>query len=310
MKRQRGILLLPVALTLALVGTLAYTMTREGSMAVSSVDAAYDTEMARYLAEGGVHLAQWQNERVSCSSETAFGTLEMPDDIGSTRIIGTIRSGTIKREGKNILNITLSATTPDRPSGVAPAAYTISERKVTVHKRADQTTVTLNGGGGNDTTITRDLASSQGNAKELVLSDDKSYALLKFDLPGDTDGATILSAQLKLVQSYTDSTQAGFMSVHRLTRDWSSSALWASPWTTPGGDYVASATARIAIGPELKEYVVPLEGLVQSWANKTINEKQGILLKPGGLLNARFHSLDADLTSNKPKLVVRYLPRC
>jgi hypothetical protein len=309
MRRQRGILLLPVALTLALVGTLAYSMTREGSMAVSSVDAAYDTEMVRYLAEGGAHLVKWQNERSSCSSDTAFGTFEMPSEIGGTRTIGTVKTGTIVREGKNTLNITVSAKTPDRP-GIPGAEYRIDERKVTVHNRYDPTTLTLNGAGGNDTTITRDVTTGQGSDKEVVLSDDKSYAVLKFDLPGEMDGATVLSAQLKLVQSYTDSTQPGFVSLHRLTRDWSSGATWTSPWTTPGGDYVASATARVPIGTELKEYILPIDGLVQSWANKTTNDKQGILLKPGGLLNARFHSLDATLTSNKPKLVVRYLPRC
>jgi hypothetical protein len=310
MRRQRGILLLPVALTLALVGILAYTMTRDGSMAVSSVDAGYETDMVRYLAEGGVQLARWQNERVSCSSELNFGSVEMPDEIGSTRIIGTIKSGTIKREGKNTLNITLSAKTPDRPSGLPPAEYRVDERKVTLHKLADQTTVTLNGSGGNDTTIKVDLDASQGSDKELELTDDRSHAVLRFSLPGDMDYATILSAQLKLVQSYTDSTQPGFVAVHRVTRDWGSNATWTTPWATKGGDYIAAPTARVAIAPDLKEYVVPLEGLVQSWANKTIDDKLGILLKPSGLLNARFHSLDATLTSNKPKLVVRYLPRC
>jgi len=309
MKRQRGILLLPVALTLALVGTLAYTMTREGSMAVSSVDADYDTEMARYLAEGGAHLVKWQNERSSCSSETAFGTFEMPGEIGSSKSIGKITTGTVKREGKNTLNITVGAATPDRP-GMPGAEYKISERKVWVHNRNDPTAVTLNGASGNDTTITRDIVTSQSSDKEVVLSDDKSYVVLKFDLPGDMDSATILSAQLKLVQSNTDATQPGFLTVHRVTRDWTSGATWTAPWTTPGGDYVAEATARMAVAPTLKEYVVPIESLVQSWANKTTIDKHGVLLKPGGLLNARFHSLDADLTSNKPKLVVRYLPRC
>jgi hypothetical protein len=50
-----------------------------------------------------------------------------------------------------------------------------------------------------------------------------------------------------------------------------------------------------------------IDGLVQGWASKII-DNQGLLLKPTGLLNARFRSLDASI--NKPKLVVRYFPRC
>ena len=307
MRRQRGILLLPVALVLAVIGTLAYTMTREGSISVSSVDAEYETEFVRYLAEGGVQLVKWQNEKTSCYSETGVDNLKLMDGITE---LGTLETGTISREGKDTLNITISATTPLRISGVAPAKYTISERKVKVHNRVDLTTLTLNGSGGNDTTIKRDVTSSLASNNEIELSDGKSHALLRFSLPGDMDRATVLSAQLKLVQSYTESTQTGSLSVHRVTRDWGPGATWISPWTTQGGDHVEAAIAGIDVSPVLKEYIVPLEGLVQAWANKTVDDGQGVLLKSSGLLNARFHSLDAAVTSNKPKLVVRYFPRC
>lgn len=307
MKRQRGILLLPVALTLAVIGTLAYTMTREGSMSVDGVDAEYETESARYLAEGAVHLVKWQNEKTSCYSETGFGTVKLMD--GTTEI-GTLETGTIDREGKNTLNITVSAKIPARSAGLAPAEYTISERKVAVHDRSDPTTLTLNGSGGNDTSIKDDVNTSLASSHELELRDGKSHALLRFTLPGDTDGATILSAQLKLVQSYTDSTQTGTLSVHRVTRDWGPGATWTSPWAAQGGDHVEAAVARIDVSPVLKEFIVPLDGLVQAWANKTVDDGKGILLKSSGLPGARFHSLDASVTSNKPKLVVRYFPRC
>ena len=303
MMAQRGMLLLPVALMLAVVGTLTYTMTREGSMSLASVNADYETEAARYLAEGGARLAIWQNERIGCSSEIAFGKLDLPG-------IGSITSGTIKREGSNTMNISVSATTPARPSNPPPAEFVITGRKVMVHKRADLTTITLNGAGGNDTSIKLGVSNSLASAKELELSDGKAHALIRFSMPGDTDNAVILSAQLKLVQLYTDSTQPGSLAVHRVMRDWGAGTSWDSPWSTPGGDYAPSATASVAVGPELKEYGLPIEGLVQSWANKTIDDKQGVLLKPSGMLNARFHSLDAATTSNKPKLVVRYYPRC
>lgn len=310
---QRGILLLPVALTLAVIGTLAYTMTRDASMSVSNVDIDYDTEVARYLAEGGVHLVKWQNERLGCKSKISFGTLELPRDVEgfeTDRSIGSIAAGTIDNDGK-FLTIDLTAKTPALAWRPLPGQFAVSGRKVRVHDRFDRKEVTLTGPGGNDTSITKNVDSSLAPLDYLELTDENSYALLKFPLPGDTDNASIVSAQLTMTQFSSNSTQPQrTLDVYRVTRDWGPGVTWKSLNDVPG-DYYATATpaASIALdsGTDTKEYTVRIDGLVQGWANKII-DNQGLLLKPSGLLNARFRSLDA--ASNKPKLVVRYFPSC
>ena len=60
MTPQRGLVLLPVTLVLAIVGTLAYVMTRDGTMNVSTIDAQYETDRMRYLAEAGVNLLKFR----------------------------------------------------------------------------------------------------------------------------------------------------------------------------------------------------------------------------------------------------------
>jgi type II secretory pathway component PulK len=67
MKRQRGLVLLPMTLALALVAVVAYGMTRDGAMNVSAVDAQFDTERARYLAEAGVNLVKWRNQQAAAA---------------------------------------------------------------------------------------------------------------------------------------------------------------------------------------------------------------------------------------------------
>lgn len=295
MKRgaERGFLLLPVALTLALVGALAYTMTRAGSMSVSSVNAAYDTEVARYLAEAGVNLAKWQNERFGCLPLVGFGTFTLPG--------GKIVAGVLKREGGGILNISLTATTN------LGAVYALDGYRTMTHNRFKEDVVTINGGGGNDSTITNGVLTSLSSSTYLEASDGKSHALLKFSLPGELDNAVTISALLTLTQFETKSTQSPrSLSVHRVTRDWGGGPTWTAPWTASGGDYAPVPTATVPIGGNA-DYTWRIDGLVDGWNKKTF-DNQGLLLKPSGLLDARFYSLDA--SSSRPKLVVRYYPHC
>ncbi|HBI70572.1 MAG TPA: hypothetical protein DDZ22_16690, partial [Massilia sp.] len=106
---QRGILLLPVALTLAVVGILAYTMAREGSMQVSAVDDQYDIEVTRYLAASGLEVAKWRASKEDCDEDEAeLGTLRLPG--GSVTVASA-------KESRGILTVTLTATSDRVPVG-------------------------------------------------------------------------------------------------------------------------------------------------------------------------------------------------
>lgn len=291
---QRGLLLLPVALMLAVVGTLAYAMTREGGMSVSAVDADYETETARYLAEAGLNLVKWQNEKRGCSSKVGFGSFQFGG--------GKIETGTIERKGGGILEVSLTATTANG------SVQALSAFRTPVYDRGDPKTATVNGSGGNDTSITLGTTVSLATRDRLELTDGRSHALIKFSLPGDLNGGAVISTDLKLTQQTSNSSQVPrSLAVHRVTRDWGPGATWTAPWSMPGGDYDPLPAATVSIAGD-SEYIWHIDDLVQSWASG-MAANQGVLLKPSGLLDARFYSLDAG-NSYEPKLVLRYYKRC
>ncbi len=289
---QRGILLLPVALTLGVIGALAYTQTREGSMQVSGVNAEYDAEVARYLTESGLHLARWQNAKAGCTKEVSFGTVDLPGG----RVVAT----KIDRRAKGELRITLNATAS------RGTVRSLTDLRTNVYDITDVREVTALVGA--DTTIVNGSTANFEKSDTLELSDDKSRALLKFaPLPGELDNASVLNAQLTFMLYDLNAAQATrTLTAHRLTRDWNAG----TSWTDIGAAWSPADVASVAIADGIpKAYTLDIAGLVDAWSSKTI-PNQGVLLKSNGLLNARFYSLDTATVGNRPKLVVRYHPRC
>ena len=302
---QRGILLLPVALTLAVIGTLAYTMTREGSMNVSAIDAQYDTEVARYLAASGIQYAKWRMSKAGCDKNAAdFGTLTLNN--GST-VLGTVAVSTTSWK-KPVLTITLSATT-SRPTG--NGAVNTLTRDEQVVDFGDLKQATIIGPGDADTTIVLNGVTNLANADTLTATEGSAHPLIVFKLPGDLDRASIIQADLKVTKKSGNANQPGrVLAVHRITRDWKKDATWTSPWTAPGGDYVTTPAASVVIDPGNGAfngaYVWRIDSLAQAWANDP-SQNFGVLLKPTALANVPFISFDG---STKPELVVRYYRRC
>ncbi len=295
--KQHGILLLPVALTLTVVGILAYTMTREGSMNVSAVDVQYDIEVARYLAASGMQVAKWRGSVDDCDDDEAdLKTLKLPG--GSV----TVSSA---KESKGILTVSLTATTTGGRSVVALT------RAMQMIDLDDPKSATFIGKGDEDTTIVKDSATNLANADTLTATDGAAHPLVLFKLPPDLDRASIIQADLKLTKKNGNATQPGrLLSVHRLTRAWPKNASWTTPWTTPGGDYVATPAASVIIDPGSGAYngayTLRIDTLAQVWANSPLSN-YGVLLKPTNLSNISFISFDG---SNKPELALRYYKRC
>jgi hypothetical protein len=298
--KQRGILLLPVALTLAIVATLAYTMTSEGSMNVSAVDAQYDVEVARYVAASGIQIAKWRTAKYNCDVNRAkLGTLDVPD--GRVSVAGATMD-------KGMLTVNLSAST-SRKAGTLQALG----RTLPVYDfDAAAKQATMISGGDDDTTIVR---TGTGPSKEtLEATDGNAHPLLSFNLPPElADKGSLIQATLKITKQSENSTQPNrTLGVHRVTRDWKTKeASWTladknASWTTPGGDYAEPAAASMTIAPGKDVYTVRIDSLVQSWADGTF-PNYGMLLKPTRLVNALFVSFDG---ANKPELTVQYFKRC
>lgn len=299
---QRGILLLPVALTLAVVGLLAYTMTREGSMNVSAVDAQYDIEVARYLAASGVQVAKWRGSLDDCDDdEAAYGTLKLPG--GSV----TVDSA---RKDKGMLNVSLTATT-ERKSVVTLT------RKVQMIDLDNPKSATIIGPGDADTTIASNGTGNLVNADTLTATEGSSHPLLLFKLTAELDRASIIQADLKITKKSGNASQPGrLLSAHRITREWNKNATWtsphgdATPWASPGGDYVEAPAAGVVIDPGNGAYngayTMRIDTLAQAWANSPASN-YGLLLKPTRLSYVSIVSFDG---ANKPELSLRYYKRC
>jgi hypothetical protein len=298
MRRQRGMVLLPVTLALAIVGTLAYAMTRDGAMSASAVDAQYDTDRARYLAEAGVNLLKWRNEQSSCNSAQGFSSpftgLEG----------GTISSSSVTNK-KPILAMTLTATT-DR--GTVNKVVLDEKTGVVLHDLSKKTEITISAQNGSDGFIRADPLTGNTTLAYLETTDDKAHGLIKFDLGPDRTGAMVTEATLRLYLGSVQSTQAGALGVHRMLRAWPFLMNWTNGWTNPGGDFAPLPSnlyaTPLAAGTA---YTTRIDGLVQDWTTLPPTNL-GLLLKPAGLVAARFNSFEA--AANQPQLFLRYYPLC
>lgn len=295
---QRGLLLLPVALTLALVGTLAYGLSRDGSMSVSEVDAKYDIEAARYLAQAGVTLARWRNEKLGCSSTKRFTDLTLAGVPGAT-----LSASQVSLDGR-YWKISVTASTGRTTRSV------LDYRAMRYSRANANETAPIIPSGANDTTI-KDRPGAMANVPLLETLEGKSYALINFDsLPSELNDALIVSAQLTLTHMSSNTQGPRSLGLHRVTTKWDATASWTAPWSSPGGDYVQKPVWTVPIDGSSTanvDYTWRIDPLVEGWVSGAI-PKQGVLFKPIGPLDAKFYSLDS--TSFKPKLVVRYYPRC
>lgn len=306
---QRGILLLPVALTLALVGALAYTMAYDGSMNVADVDAQYEIDRARYLAASGVQLAKWRAAKNGCDEDyPRFGTIRFLDNTGAALGKVTVDAANTKLDN-GILTLSLTAIT-------ARDAVHALTRKEQVMNLTEVKNATIIGGGDDDTTIIDGSTTSQNNADTLTATEGKAHPLVLFKIPGDLDKGAVIQATLEVTKNNGNAKQPGrSLAVHRITREWKAKeATWdkAGPglWTREGGDYVATASASVVIDPGSGAfngaYTWRVDALVDSWANRSV-PNYGVLLKPTALANVQFVSFNG---ANKPELVVRYYKRC
>jgi hypothetical protein len=288
MKRQRGMVLLPVTLALAIVG----------AMSASAVDAQYDTERARYLAEAGVNLLKWRNEQSSCSSAQGF----VSPFTGLEG--GTITSSGVSNK-KSILGMTLTATTT---RGTVNKVVLDEKTGVALHDLSQKSEITISAQNGSDGFIRRDPVAGDTTSAYLETTDGNAHGLIKFDLGTARTGAMITEATLRLYLGSIQSTQAGTLGVHRMLRAWPLLMNWTNGWTNPGGDFSPQPSNLYATPlAAATTYTTRIDGVVQGWATQpAIN--LGLLLKPTGLLAARFNSFEA--ATNQPQIFLRYYPLC
>jgi hypothetical protein len=298
MTGQRGMVLLPVTLALAVVGVLAYAMTRDSAMNVSGVDAQYETETARYLAEAGANLLRWRNEQAGCGSALGFTAPVTALDGG------IIRSSGVSYKKPN-LKATLTATTA---RGTVNTVVFDQAQSVALHDMARKVEITFSAQNSSDAYIRNGAMFVVSNLSYLETTEGSAHGLVKFDMPSVPADALIEEATLRLYLGSIQSTQSGSLGVHRLLRGWTSTMSWSAGWTNPGGDFAPQATSTIPdVLTTSKWYTARIDSLVQTWVAQPPTN-MGMLLKPNGLVTARFNSFEA--SANPPQLFLRYYPLC
>lgn len=322
--RTRGFLLLPMALTLVAVGALAFAMTRDAGMSVNRVDAEYDTEVARYLAEAAVNLARWKNNQQNCNAAATFAPTPLyryslaNNDVGTgaADLVGSMTLNAITVVGnnanndKNSITVDVSSATTTAPAASLRIVRTVSRYNLNTLK-----TAVIGGAGGANTTIANSGSMTpQGTMAYIELTDngagDQSYGLVRFGLATIPKNALVKDATLRLKRFDGESifVFGKRLDIHRMTTAWDpQTAVWNLPWLKPGGDYAADPVDGSWI-VDNRYYFWRLDALVAGWMNGTL-ANNGVLLKPTNLNKSRFSAFTSG-DADGPQLTVNYYERC
>ena len=323
-RRAHGFLLLPVTLTLVIVGALAYAMTRDAGAAIGNVEADYDTEAARYLAEAALNLTRWRNNQQQCGAVARFQPTPLyrynlangrvgtaPADLVGTMSLNDVVI--VKNNSDNLKNgiaVDVSSATTTLPAAAHRIVRTVPRYDLGSKKDA----VIRGNNGANTFIYAGPNATPQGSMAYMELTDDgpsrQSYGLLHFGMGPIPKNALVREATLKLKRFDGEwfPLLGRKVDIHRVTTAWDyRTATWSFPWSKAGGDYAAEpvASAMITISAP---YYWRIEALVAGWVDGTM-PNHGLLLKPTNLDKSRFSAF-ASGTSDGPELTVTYHERC
>jgi Tfp pilus assembly protein PilX len=303
-RHQRGIVLLSVSIALAIIAGAAYMANREATMGVDRIAMQRDAESARYLAEAGLSHAKWKANKVGCSNNSVFSSIN-----GTLAGVGSYSASPTATAG-NKLTITATGTTVNNSAkatvtrtGVVPHETSIVSQDLNANRDTS-----IKGGG--------NMSTNFGGSDFLVISQTggNSNALLQFNLPGEVrSDSTILSATLSLYQAQASNVAA--VSVHRVLQDWTENdATWLlrdnTSWAVPGGDYIEAPAAITNVGMPFRSYTWDLTPLVESWVFNGLPEN-GLMLKAYGPVdNAVFSSRQNNSSFARPKLNIEYRKAC
>lgn len=305
LRRQRGALLLLVALLLATLAALAFGLNRAASGELRSVRDDYDGRAAGYLAEAGFAAAKWRTQVKGCPKN------KVSDETGEVLLgNGSFKANAVG-EGEK-LTIAASGAVA-RGGGQADALRTAADGRIAVHDFTDLEVDNDAMDDALDTTIDP-LRPASSNAATLALVSNASHALLYWSVSDIGREDKVLSATLTLTLT-ARSPGAHRVALHRVTTRWDSYATWnwargLTPWSHGGGDYSkAELVTTIAAGSTGASWdVTPL---VESWLSGGPASNMGVLLRlvdNGQALN--FYSRKANSSSVRPVLRVVVAEKC
>jgi len=287
-------MLLPVVLALAVVGALAFSMTREGGMSAAAVDADYEIARVRYLAEAGITLARWQNEQEGCgSTKRHTGRIAFPGGWVSIDRVGKFERG---------VSVDVTASLDPIVAGAAPATLSLSRNVQMRTMKEDDFDDDKDRNG--DTYIRNTGGTGVDKQSSLVVADGRSHGLMRFKIASALKDSVIARAELRFeLDSLTLLGKTGTLTVHPIEREWDpKNVSWTAPWATPGGDVGPAVGSEVVRDGD--DVTIRIDALVQDWAAGA--PELGLLIKSSGITEARIKSFENDGT----EMFVRYYALC
>ncbi|WP_417616052.1 DNRLRE domain-containing protein [Oceanisphaera sp.] len=307
-RHQRGYLLLPVVITLALLASVSYLLSHSSALHLASSRGEADRLEARYVAEAGLNHANWQAQFANCTNYPSLNNQPFGNHSYSTVISPT---------GGSPISITASALLDNG------SRYSISRDAVDTYESPITHTLVLGEDPGADTRIDNSLLNANSNfgRAELQIGALLStrHSLVSFGLSTLPDGIRLIGAELRLYQINTLAS-GGNLTAHRVSSSWvegtgsQDGATWnthdgSNGWSSPGGDYqatpIASAQARLTAGWVSWN----IGAQVSRWLDGS-EANYGLLLKTDLSSTLSFASKEHSDASLRPQLVLTYACPC
>jgi len=255
-----------------------------------------------------------------------------------THIIPTVSLGDIipaASLGDIIPTVSLGDTIP------VGRAQSVGQGQPAPHQAASTTVVFQHGvspdagyNGASDVIIARDADANANlggmeNLEVFFGDEENRSSLMRWDISALPSDITIESATVELYHSENGASNDMLVELYRVTGAWvegtgyeinpgvgytPDGATWATsdgstPWTTPGGDYAATALDQITLADDLGDGWISLDATaaVQAWVAGSA-PNYGLLLRSlsGEYTYHYFHSREAATANLRPRLVVTY----
>lgn len=256
---------------------------------------------------------------------------------GEAKVLGTVfrlavEAGSMRldvKEGRVRLTRASDLKSVDVPAGCFASGDLDlrAEKEITVAFQ-DGVSPTPRYSGTSDATIVETAKLAEKNAGlhnqlwvdgDTTVGDDR-YVLLRWDLAVLPPRCTVLSATLEI--TVTNDSKGTPFDLLELKRDWSEKDVtWKlcagkTPWQTPGaqgaqdrGPAVLGVLSPKQAGVHAVRLTPDGLAVVQSWIDAPASNHGFIIANPDNQDAIGFHSREASLPANRPKLTVTFLPR-
>ncbi|MCF6251584.1 MAG: DNRLRE domain-containing protein [Methylococcaceae bacterium] len=309
---QSAFILLPVVLTLAILASVAYLLSRESAINAGNVNREQQQDTALYVAQAGYNHAIWYLNRQNCTGYSDIPT----HNLGNQNYLAafTDTNGTTLTAGSPT-NIKVVGTLANGTS------YTLLRNREKVYQNPITLVLQPDAASGKDAYLWYPgTTNNYGSARETwvsTMSNDKTVALYQFDLGAVPNGVKILSATLSLLhwQGWDSNVP---ISAHRITNSWNETRVsWdnrtsTQAWNTPAGDFDPEVIDTTLVGPISKiRYEWQLRSVVEKWVSGS-QPNYGVLLRTIApkIDGERFYTSDDSNSTRHPRLTITYACEC